>query len=341
MAASISWKLATRSCAAAISRTRTEADLSVATEVDAVNTALQNLKEVDRQLAQASARGASTAEYEDKRDTILADIATKLPIRIYDNGPGKLLVTSDGGSTLYDSGTVHALSFTHTPGIASDLRRNGVAPYTNGLQDIAVGGMTLRISDSGSIAGHLAETFQTADPSRSGMQAGLFTRDDDGDGLGSTSFDPAAPPVGMARTIAINPQVDPDQGGKLWRMRDGMQAGAEGKASDNSIILGWLDAMEANRSYPASTGLAGSMGLSQATSQAIGLMQGERATWTDRAATRGSIALQAREDLTNKTAVNVDEELQRLLMVQQTYSASVQVIQAATKMLDQLSSLGG
>jgi flagellar hook-associated protein 1 FlgK len=347
---------------AAISRTRTEADLSVATEVDAVNTALQNLKEVDRQLAQASARGASTAEYEDKRDTILADIATKLPIRIYDNGPGKLLVTSDGGSTLYDSGTVHALSFTHTPGIASDLRRNGVAPYTNGLQDIAVGGMTLRISDSGSIAanlkmrdevmprfadmldkvaGHLAETFQTADPSRSGMQAGLFTRDDDGDGLGSTSFDPAAPPVGMARTIAINPQVDPDQGGKLWRMRDGMQAGAEGKASDNSIILGWLDAMEANRSYPASTGLAGSMGLSQATSQAIGLMQGERATWTDRAATRGSIALQAREDLTNKTAVNVDEELQRLLMVQQTYSASVQVIQAATKMLDQLSSLGG
>lgn len=347
---------------AAISKARTDADLGVATDVDAVNTALQNLKEVDRQLAQASARGASTAEYEDKRDTILATIATKLPIRIYDNGPGKLLVTTDGGNTLYDSGNVHQLSFIHTPGIASDIRRNGTAPYTDGLSDITVDGMKLRVSDSGSIAanlkirdevmpkfadmldqvaGHLAEAFQQADPSRSGMQAGLFTRDDSGHGVGSADFDPAAPFTGMARTIAINPQVDPDQGGKLWRMRDGMQAGTEGNAADNSIILGWLDAMETSRSYPASTGLPGSMGLSQAAAQSVGLMQGERATWTDRASTRSSIALQARQDLINKTAVNVDEELQRLLMVQQTYSASVQVIQAATKMLDQLTSLGG
>ena len=345
----------------AISKARTDADLGVATDVDAVNTALQNLKEVDRQLAQASARGGSTAEYEDKRDTILADIATKLPIRIYDNGPGKLLVTTDGGNTLYDSGNVHRLSFTHTPGIASDIRRNGTAPYTDGLSDITVDGMKLRISESGSIAanlkirdevmprfadmldqvaGHLAETFQQADPSRSGMQAGLFTRDN-GSGVGAADFDASAPFTGMARTIAINPQVDPDQGGKLWRMRDGMQAGTEGNASNNSIILGWLDAMETSRGYPASTGLPGSMGLSQAASQTVGLMQGERATWTDRATTRSSIALQARQDLTNKTAVNVDEELQRLLMVQQTYSASVQVIQAATKMLDQLTSLGG
>jgi flagellar hook-associated protein 1 FlgK len=358
---------------AAISKARTGADGGVAADVDAVNTALQNLKEVDRQLAQASARGASTAEYEDKRDTILADLSTKLPIRIYDNGPGKLLVTSDGGTTLYDTGTVHALSFTSTPQIASEVRRNGAAPYTDGLSDITVDGMTLRISDSGSIAanltmrdvvmpnfadmldqvaGRLAETFQDADPTlhptpapaAGSVKAGLFTRDD------AATFDPAAPMVGMARLIGINPQVDPDQVadagttpptmGQLWRMRDGMQAVAPGQAANNSTILGWLDAMEDNRGYNTATGLPGSMGLSQAASQTIGLMQGERATWTDRATTRASIALQAREDLTNKTAVNVDEELQRLLMVQQTYSASVQVIQAATKMLDELATLG-
>jgi flagellar hook-associated protein 1 FlgK len=344
---------------AAISKARTEADLGIARDVDAVNTALQSLKEVDRQLAQASARGASTAEYEDKRDTILADIATKLPIRIYDNGPGKLLVTTDGGSTLYDSGNVHALSFTHTPGISSEVRRNGKVPYTDGLSDITVDGMKLRVSDSGSIAanlkmrdavlpnfadmldqvaGRLVETFQAADPTLgttpAGKLAGLFTDD------GAATFDAGKPFTGLARTIAVNAQVDPDEGGALWRMRDGMQAVAEGKAADNGIVLGWLDAMETSRAYDPATGLPGSMGLSQAASQTIGLMQGERATWTDRATTRSSIALQARQDLTNKTAVNVDEELQRLLMVQQTYSASVQVIQAATKMLDELSSLG-
>lgn len=338
----------------AISTTRTEADLGVSRDVDAVNTALQNLKEVDRQLAQAAARGASTAEYEDKRDSILADVSTKLPIRIYDNGPGRLIVTTDGGNTLYDSGTVHRLDFTHTPSIASDVRFGGTAPYTAGLSGVTVDGLALRVSDSGSIganlairdqtmpnfadmldqvAGRLAQAFQDGDPTVSGTTAGLFTRD------GAATFDPAQPMLGMARTISINAAVDPDQGGAIWRMRDGMGATTQGKASSNAVVLGWLDAMEANRAYDPGTGLPASMGLSQAAAQTVGLMQGERATWADRAATRASIATQASEDLVNKTAVSVDEELQRMMMVQQTYSASVQVIQAAAKMLEELSAL--
>lgn len=339
---------------AAISKARTEADLGVSRDVDAVNSALDDLREVDRQLALASARGASTAEYEDKRDTILAGISAKLPIRIHDNGPGRLIVTSDGGNTLYDSGTVHRLAFTHTPSIGSDVRFGAVAPYTDGLSGVTVDGMRLRVSDSGSIAanlrmrdatmpnfadmldqvaGRLAETFQAADPTLGGLQAGLFTR-----GTAAT-LDPAQPFAGMARTIAINPRVDPDQGGLIWRMRDGMQATAQGPASGNATVLGWLDAMERNRAYDPGTGLPPAMGLSQAAAQAIGLMQGERATWSDRAATRGTIATQASADLANKTAVSVDEELQRMMMVQQTYSASVQVIQAASKMLEELGAL--
>jgi flagellar hook-associated protein 1 FlgK len=338
----------------AVSNIRTQADLGVAQDVKSVNTALDSLKEVEQKLAQASARGASTAEYEDQRESILSGLAQKLPLRIYDNGPGKLLVMTDGGTTLFDSGTAHKLSFTHVPEIPSDVRHGGTTPYTDGLSDVTVDGRVIRISDSGSIAaglkmrdetmpkfadmldqvaGRMAETFQEADASLTGTQAGLFTRD------GAATFDATQPFVGMARTIGINAKVDPDAGGAIWRMRDGMQAVAEGNASDNTGILSWLDAMDTNRGYDTSTGLPGSMSLSQATAQAIGLMQGERATWTDRATTRSSIALQARSDLTNKTAVNVDEELTRLMMVQQTYSASVQIIQAASKMLEELSTI--
>ncbi len=339
---------------AAVSNIRTQADLGIAQDVNTVNTALDNLKEVEQKLAFASARGASTAEFEDQRATILAQLSEKLPLRIYDNGPGKLLVTTDGGTTLFDSGTIHKLSFTHVPEIPSDVRHDGSPPYTDGLSDVTVDGRVLRISESGSIAanlkirdeiaprfadmldqvaGHLAEAFQEADASLSGMQAGLFTQ------AGGANFDASQPFVGMARTIAINAQVDPDQGGSIWRMRDGMQATAEGEASDSTGILAWLDAMDVSRAYDTSTGLPGSMSLSDAASQAIGLMQSERAVWTDRATTRSSIALQARTDLTNKTAVNVDEELARLMMVQQTYSASVQIIQAASKMLEDLTSI--
>ncbi|EHL99814.1 flagellar hook-associated protein FlgK [Acetobacteraceae bacterium AT-5844] len=339
---------------AAVSNVRTQADLGISRDVAAVNTSLDKLQEIEQKLAQASARGASTAEFEDQRETLLADLSQKLPLRIYNNGPGKLIVMTDGGTTLFDSGTVHKLSFTHVPEIPSDVRHGGTAPYTDGLSDITVDGRVLRISESGSlaaglkmrdetmpkfadmldqVAGQLAVTFQESDTSLTGLQAGLFTRD------GSATFDPSQPFVGMARTIGINTQVDPEQGGALWRMRDGMQATAEGNASDNTGILGWLNAMDATRTYDTSGGLPGSMNLSQAASQAIGLMQGERAIWTDRATTRSSLALQARTDLVNKTAVNVDEELSRLMMVQQTYSASVQIIQAASKMLEELSTI--
>jgi flagellar hook-associated protein 1 FlgK len=339
---------------AAVSNVRTQADLGVAQDVATVNTALDSLKEVEQKLAQASARGASTAEFEDQRESILSTLSQKLPIRIYDNGPGKLLVMTDGGTTLFDSGTTHKLSFTHVPEIPSDVRHGGTTPYTDGLSDVTVDGRVIRISESGSIsaglkmrdetmpkfadmldqiAGRLAETFQESDGSLSGMQAGLFTKDS------AANFDATQPFVGMARTIGINAQVDPDQGGVIWRLRDGMQTLTEGNASNNTGILSWLDAMDTNRSYNTDSGLPGSMNLSQAASQAIGLMQGERSTWTDRATTRSSIALQARADFTNKTAVNVDEELTRLMMVQQTYSASVQIIQAASKMLEELSTI--
>lgn len=333
----------------AVSDARTQADLDIANDVEAVNTALDRLAEVDRNMAQASARGASTAEYEDQRDTLLAEISTRLPVRVYDNGPGRLILMTEGGSTIYDSTTVHHLQFEHTPSIPTEAR------HPAQLSGITVGGQPLRLSESGSIAasmtlrdetlpqfadildqvaGRLVDAFQEADPtlgSTTPKPFGLFTRPTE------ASWDPASSSVlGLARDIIINPAADPDQGGALWHLRDGMGAAGAGLASDNSFILAALDAMETDRSYTTTLGLPGSMTLSEAASQSVGRMQGLRAVWTDRAETRSSLALEARQDLTNATAVNIDDELQRLLLVQQTYSASVQVIQAASRMLDEL-----
>jgi flagellar hook-associated protein 1 FlgK len=345
--------------AASVSAARSQADQAVAQDVAAVNSALDSLSEVDRQMAYASARGASTAEFEDKRDTLIAEIGRKVPLQIFDNGPGQLILMSDGGSTLYDSTTVHPLQFTHTAAVSA-------AAGSAGLSKVTVDGQVLRLSGSGSVraslmmrdeilprfndmldqvATQLANAFQQADGTGSGGAAGLFTDPANIDGGGLPIWtrlegsDSGYPVSGLAGRIAINPSADPDQGGDAWRMRTGMAAAGEGGASDNSWILNALDQMEATRSYATGSGLPSKMGLGQAASQSIGLMQGERAVWTDRAQSRANLALQAREELTNKTAVNVDEELQRLMLVQQTYSASVQIIQAAAKMLDDLTQI--
>ncbi|MCQ4159922.1 flagellar hook-associated protein FlgK [Roseomonas sp. GC11] len=340
----------------AVAQARVTADLDIATDVDAVNTALESLAEVDRQLAIASARGGSTAPYEDQRDLLLAEINEKLPIRVHDNGPGHLLVMTESGTTIYDSTVVHKLSFTHTPVIEAEQR------YPATLSSITVDDKTLRLSDTGSIAAsmklrdetfpnfvdmldqvsvRLIESFQDADAAAATTRgetvtanaAGLFTDAGaatwDGSG-GYSTF------IGMARKIAVNTAADPDQGGSLWKMRTGVYASAAGNAADNTYVIDALDAMNDVRAYDSSTGLPSSMNLSQAAAQSIGLMQSERAVWTDRAEVRSNLATQASEDLANKTGVNIDDELQRLLLVQQTYSASVQIIQAASKMLDEL-----
>ncbi|MDQ1077561.1 flagellar hook-associated protein FlgK [Pseudoroseomonas cervicalis] len=337
---------------AAVAKARSEADLQVSRDVEGLNSAFDQLAEIDRKLALASARGGSTAEYEDRRDVLLAEIGKTIPIRIFDNGPGHLLVMSDGGNTLYDSTVVHRLDFTHSPVIQAEQR------HPAALSAVTVDGQALRISDTGSLAGalrlrddtlpkfvdmldqvavRLIESFQDADPTLTGNQAGLFTDAGAANWDGSGGYPTF---VGMARKIELNAAVDPEQGGQLWRMRTGVNATAQGNAGDNTHIIAALDAMNASRAYDSSTGLPASMTLSQAASQSIGLMQGERAVWSDRAETRGRLAAEAREELSNKTAVNVDEELQRLLLVQQTYSASVQIIQAATRMLDELSTIG-
>ncbi|WP_052389267.1 flagellar hook-associated protein FlgK [Belnapia moabensis] len=351
----------------AVSDARINADLGVAQDVDAVNTALDELARVERDYARAAARGESTAEFEDRRATLIDSIAANVPVRVFGNGPGQLILRTDQGTTLLDTGTVHRLTFTHSALIPA-------SGPSGGLSAVMVDGAVLRSTQTGSIAAglqlrdkelpqygdmldqmaaNLATGFQTADPiarvaavDGSGAKlAGLFTRVG-ATNVGAPSFvvvnlaDPATY-NGFARTLALNPKVDPNQpGNEPRRIRDGANDDATpGNASDNSIILAALNAMDQNQAYGTSTGLPGQLTIANAAAQSLGRIQSDNSGWLVRADTRTRLATQAGQDLSNKTGVNVDEEMQRLLLVQQTYSASAQVIQAAAKMLDTLNTL--
>jgi len=86
--------------------------------------------------------------------------------------------------------------------------------------------------------------------------------------------------------------------------------------------------------------MPGSATLTVAASQAVGMQQTAQATWTANNTSRTQQAQAAQTSLSNATGVNVDDELQRLIVVQNTYAATTQVIEAAAKMLDQLNQLG-
>jgi flagellar hook-associated protein 1 FlgK len=320
---------------------RAAADRQISQDVTTVNNALEELKGVEASLARAVARGDSTAPYEDQRANLLAEISAKVPIRVLNGAPGQLVVTTDQGTSLFDSGRVHRLEFSTSSGF-------GAADGAG--EAVTVDGEVLRSSASGSIAArlqlrdtalpaygrmldqmaaNLAGGFQAADPTATGTPqlAGLFSR-------GEAATLDATQSAGMASAIQVNPKVLADPG----RLRDGANAASGGRPSDNAVILAGIDSLDANARYNVS-GLPASMSLNNAAAQAMGLIQSDAADWSGRAETRGNASVQAAQALANNTGVNTDEELQKLLMVQNAYAASAQVVQVAARMLDTLNSL--
>ena len=274
---------------------------------------------------------------------------------MFPNG-NDIIVATDQGTVLWDGGE-HKLAFTATPGIPTQLQQTAdpANGYAGGLSAVTVDGRPLAMSQSGSIAANLTlrdvtlpafgrqldqiagntiAAFQQADPTVSAGQTGIFTDF----GAPADPTNPAQIP-GLAADIALNASVDPAQGGEAWRMRDGAQASVQGPAGDNTTVLSLIQAMSIGQSYDTKTGMPATLTLTGATAEAVGLQQSTLATWTANNTSRAQQAQDANTALSNATGVNVDDELQRLMAVQATYAATTQVIQAASKMLDELTQM--
>lgn len=338
---------------AGIAEARQQADQGVATAVTTVNDTLNRLARNERERLRAVAEDRSTASFDNERNTLLSTLAENLPIKVLHNGREGIVVTTDGGTTLWD-GQVHALSFTATPAIPSAMRVNpdGTPGQIGGLSAVTVNGRPLATSQTGAIAGnlHLRDaTMPGFADQLDGIAAELITRFQDADGTVSAgtaglftdrgaALDPAdqAAITGLAGRIAVNARVDPDAGGALWRLRDGVQATTQGPVGDNARVLDFLDALRMPMTAGGPGGLPVASSLGGAVAQVAGSQQTVAATWSDLHASRGAQARDAMTALTSGTGVNIDEQLQRLLIVQQTYAASAQVIRAASSMMDTL-----
>ena len=341
----------------AIASGREQADQAVASDVTSVNATLDSLAANQAQIKSARAAGASTANLQDTQATLLSNLSSKLPITVLQDGHGGLTVTTDQGQTLWD-GEEHKLSFTPTSSIPSSVRLQATpgTGQTAGLSGVSVDGRPLATSQSGSIAaelqlrdvtlpgfadqldqlaGNVIKGFAAADPTAAAGGAGIFTASGAALGANGTSQS------GLAGEIARNPSVDPAvSGSEPWRIQSGANAAGEGAASDTSTVLSFINVFSTTQSYAAGTGLAAAMSPSAAATQLSGLQQSTLADWTSRNTTRGQQSTDAQTALSNQTGVSIDNEMQRLMMVQQTYAASAQVLQAANQMLSQLNDIG-
>ncbi|HQT75723.1 MAG: flagellar hook-associated protein FlgK [Rhodospirillales bacterium 20-64-7] len=339
----------------AVSSAREQADQGIAAGVDSVNATLKQLASNQTSMQAAAAAGSPVASYQDKQDQLIASLSKQLPVKVYQNGNNGIIVTTDQGTSLFD-GQVHPLSFTPTSNIPSSVRvnPNSSLGQSGGLGTVTVNGRPIQMSQNGSIAadlqlrdvtlpgfsdqldsvaGNLIKAFQAADPTVSATNpTGLFTN-----GGAALAASTGTPVAGLAGTIALNAAVDPTAGGNAALIQAGVHGTVSSStASDNSTVLGYVQALQTTQTYPSNTGLPTSMTVSDAAAQVSGLQQSTLTNWTSLNSDRTMQSQAASTALSGATGVNIDDQLQRLMTIQQTYSASAQVIQAASTMLNQL-----
>jgi flagellar hook-associated protein 1 FlgK len=146
--------------------------------------------------------------------------------------------------------------------------------------------------------------------------------------------------AGLAGRVALNPAVDPAAGGDPARLRDGIAAPApQDRGADATFPRRLLDGLTAGMDARGAPGLAGRLSLA-------GLVGGvAEIAATDRVGAEAEVSAlgAARETLAAEESetlgVDNDEEMRRLVEIEQAYAANAQVIRTASRMLEELTEI--
>ncbi len=330
---------------ASANQMRTEADRAIARSVATVNEALVQLEKLN-ELASSDL----TPEVIDERQRLVDRINAEIPVTVQQAGDTIYLVT-DGGQLLL---TERARQLEFLPAGAVGRTQSLGSP----LSGLSVNGVD--ITPSGNSAqrtqgGRLAALFDTrdvrvpafqeqldalafdlvarfsddaVDPSKTPGAAGLFT-----DG---TATPPAAITAGIAERLSLNPAINPQAGGSVWRLRDGIGAAAPGAAGNGDQLNRMINAFTAQNPAPGVLSLTGnrsSAELVAAVNASVGFDEKALADAALFAGTRYDIA---RESELSAVGVDTDQELQQLLLIEQAYAANARVIQTIDELMNQL-----
>ena len=174
----------------------------------------------------------------------------------------------------------------------------------------------------------LVQGFEAADASLAPGQAGLFTD------LGA-AYNPLQL-EGLAGRLSINTAVNPDTGGALWRLRDGIGAVIQGPASNSTQTIGFLTVFETAQSFDPQAGQGSTAELLDYISGMVAdqkLVQVHAQEQLRELNGRAEAVQSARQSV---QGVSLDAELQKLTLIEQSFAANAQVLKSLQQMVDTL-----
>lgn len=335
--------------AAEIQAARMEAEGSIARDVTLVNDTLDQVAALNAQIRGLIAGDRDPSALMDQRQALIDRIAEVVPLREVPREFGQVALITPGGAILLD-GTPARLDFARAGTITADMTQG-----SGGLSGLTLNGRPLSTASPGPVGGgRLAAAFAVrdtlapelqgrldalardlverfadpaVDPTLAVGAAGLFTD-------AGAAFDPGDE-IGLAGRLAVNAAVDPDRGGALWRLRDGIGAIAEGPAGEGAGLGRLAAALDALRSPVSGGFLGGAHSLAGLAGEVLSLVAGARLTAEAEASFTAARA-EALAALEAEGGVDTDQELQLLMQIEQSYAANARVIQAVDEMLTTL-----
>ena len=329
---------------------RMAADKEIAQTVDFLNSALQQVVDLNFAIQKQIAQGYDANALMDQRQTLVDQVAELIPVNEVEKDNGMISLYTNGGAFLVDSSAA-TIEFTQTAtitpdmtiesGVISGLTINGLEVSTDPERGQIAGGKLAGLFEVrdvlapeaqielDAIARDLIERFQTsdADHTLSAGDAGLFTD-------GGATFD-ALNEEGLSGRMSVNALVDPDEGGELWKLRDGLGASAEGDQGDATILHSLTDALQNTRA-------ASSGGLIAMERSALGFaadvysLAETNQLNAEANLTYASAWQESLEMIELENGVDTDYEMQQLLVIEQTYAANAKVIATIDTLMDQL-----
>ncbi|GAA6180902.1 flagellar hook-associated protein FlgK [Shimia sp. NS0008-38b] len=329
---------------------RSEADSTISNMVDGLNNMLGQTQEINRKISLAINQGLETAALKDARHALLDQIGEMVPIRTIARDRGGVAIVTTSGAVLLD-GKASEIEFTEAGtvmphmtagnGMLSGLTINGYAVRIDSEKGALAGGaigaqFAIRDeygvdaqADLDSAARNLVERFQdpAADPTLAVGDAGLFTD-------AGLAFN-AADETGLAGRLELHNSVSLDGAAETWRLRDGLGAAAPGDSGDATQLNRLLDTMQAQVVPVSGNFGTKAVSMSELSGKFLSNVASDRVQ-SDQDLTFATAQLVSIEELELLDGVDTDQELQRLMLVEQAYAANARLIQAADEMMQAL-----
>lgn len=318
---------------------RSDVDMEIRYEIADLNERLYELVDLNSKLHSYEQNTFEAVAYADRVEKVVDEISSMVDVRVSYSSSGWVNVYTTGGAALMEGDTVHDVSY-----------NPGDGTFYAGTQEITPHKDTIRGVEHGTLAGFaqlrndtiptfqlqldefargLVVAFENSDTSLGATDAGLFT--DNGGRYDASNLD------GLASRLQINDRVKGAATGTSWLIRDGMASVTESEnVSDGTQIQSFIDAMHSDMNADPLTGINSTVSLSDYAAELISA----QGTTTARAESNYNTARSAAEVVAasrqNIEGVSIDEEMQNLMLIEQSFAANSQMLSTVGDMLDTL-----